>query len=148
MAGSASEAGARPAMSKTPARQRAAELEPIIRGLQQQGVTSLVEVAKALNQQGIPTHRGGAEWTPVNVARMLARTVSCAKATAVRVARSQARAAELQPVIAEIRASGITSLGGIARGLNEKGIPTAWGKGPWRPRQVKRVLDRLEVIEG
>jgi predicted flap endonuclease-1-like 5' DNA nuclease len=73
MAGSASEAGARPAMSKTPARQRAAELEPIIRSLEQQGVTSLVELAKALNDKGIPTQRRRAKWTPVDVARLRAR---------------------------------------------------------------------------
>jgi Recombinase len=70
------------------------------------------------------------------------KAVRAAKATAVRVARSQARAAELQPVIAEIRASGITSLGGIAKALNDKGIPTARG-GNWQAVRVQRVLERL-----
>ena len=66
-----------------------------------------------------------------------------AKATAARVARSQATAAELQPVLAELRASGITSLAEIARALNGRGIPTPRGEGPWQAKQVQRVLDRL-----
>ena len=73
MAGTTGEAGAGPAMTKTPARQRAADIGPIIKGLQQQGVTSLVQLAKALNERGIPTHRRKGEWTPVDVARLLAR---------------------------------------------------------------------------
>lgn len=107
MASYSGEAGARPAMTKTPARQRAAE------------------------------------WTPVDVVRLRAKAAGAAKATAVRVARAQARAAELRPVIEEIRASGITSLHGIAQALTERGIPTAWGKGPWQAKQVQRVLARL-----
>ena len=59
------------------------------------------------------------------------------------MARAQARAVELEPVIAELRASGITSLSGIARVLNARAIPTPRGEGPWQARQVKRVLDRL-----
>ena len=66
-----------------------------------------------------------------------------AKARAARMARAQARAVELEPVIAELRASGITSLSGIARVLNARAIPTPRGEGPWQARQVKRVLDRL-----
>jgi hypothetical protein len=49
----------------------------------------------------------------------------------------------LAPVIAELRASGVTSLRGIAAALNERGIPTVAGSGRWRHVQVGRLLARL-----
>ena len=50
--------------------------------------------------------------------------------------RTASRAADLAPVIAELQASGATSLRAIAAGLNAKGIAT--------PRvEVRRVLERL-----
>lgn len=62
--------------------------------------------------------------------------------TAARIALSHSQAMDLAPVIAELRASGVSSLSALARGLNERGIPTARG-GAWSPMQVSRVLDRL-----
>src|SRR3954451_23659374 len=56
---------------------------------------------------------------------------------------SEAPAADLAPVIAELQATGVTSLGGLARGLSERGIPTARGSTKWTPVQVSRVLARL-----
>ena len=51
-------------------------------------------------------------------------------------ARADARAANVAPIIAELQASGATSLRAIAAGLNAKGIAT--------PRvEVRRVLERL-----
>src|SRR5829696_2596548 len=44
-----------------------------------------------------------------------------------RHAASEARATDLAPVVAELQAAGVTSLGGLARGLTERGIPTARG---------------------
>jgi DNA invertase Pin-like site-specific DNA recombinase len=55
--------------------------------------------------------------------------------------RAAQRAADLAPVIAEIKAGGATSLERIAAGLNERHIPTARG-GSWTATQVMRVLDR------
>jgi hypothetical protein len=65
---------------------------------------------------------------------------------AVEARRKQAdeRAAGVAPVIAELRAAGVTSLYGIARSLNERGVPTATGRGIWRVPQVRRVLARLQ----
>ena len=65
-----------------------------------------------------------------------------AAAADARLARSEARAAELAPVIGDLRSEGVTSLGGLARALTERGIPAARG-GAWSPMQVKRVLERL-----
>jgi hypothetical protein len=53
------------------------------------------------------------------------------------------RSANLAPVLAEIKASGITTLGGTARALNERNIPTARGQGSWQAVQVQRVLERI-----
>jgi hypothetical protein len=61
----------------------------------------------------------------------------------VRQARANERAADLAPVIAELRAAGITSLKGIAKALNERRVPTPLGNSHWHPMQVSRVLKRL-----
>ena len=57
--------------------------------------------------------------------------------------RAQAveRAQVLAPVMAEIKATGASSLREIAAGLNARGIQTAQGK-PWSAMQVKRVMER------
>ncbi|KQT85070.1 resolvase [Methylobacterium sp. Leaf465] len=61
---------------------------------------------------------------------------------ATRTAKSKARAVDLGPILVELRGAGIESLGGIARALNERGIPTARG-GLWSPMQVSRVVAKL-----
>jgi DNA invertase Pin-like site-specific DNA recombinase len=58
---------------------------------------------------------------------------------ALLAARARARANDIAPTIAEIRAEGVTSLQGIARALNERGIPAARA-GIWSATQVGRVL--------
>jgi hypothetical protein len=60
------------------------------------------------------------------------------------VARADARASQLAPIVAEIRASGVTSWYGIAMMLNKRGVPTATGRGIWEPGQVRRVMARLK----
>jgi hypothetical protein len=61
----------------------------------------------------------------------------------IRRARADQRMADLAPVIAELRAVGVTSLRGIAKALNERGIPTVAGSVHWYHTQVARVLARL-----
>ncbi|GJD50025.1 hypothetical protein OPKNFCMD_2761 [Methylobacterium crusticola] len=63
---------------------------------------------------------------------------------AVMRAKADSRAADLAPVLAEIRAGGARSLREIAAGLNGRCIPTAFG-GKWSAVQVRRVLARLEA---
>jgi DNA invertase Pin-like site-specific DNA recombinase len=48
------------------------------------------------------------------------------------------RAEDLAPIISELRARGITSLGAIAAGLNARGVPAARG-GKWTAIQVQRL---------
>jgi DNA invertase Pin-like site-specific DNA recombinase len=58
---------------------------------------------------------------------------------AVRQDRAKRRAADLAPIIADLRAKGVTTLRGIAAELNAREIPTAQG-GKWSAVQVQRVL--------
>ena len=52
------------------------------------------------------------------------------------------RAADVAPMIAELRARGSKSLRAIAAGLNARGIPTMRGDGQWSAVQVARVIER------
>ena len=61
--------------------------------------------------------------------------------------RTDARAADLAPIIKDLQAAGKTSLRAIAAGLNEAGIPTARG-GEWSSPQVMRILERLDPFRG
>ncbi len=63
--------------------------------------------------------------------------------TEARQRKAMERAADLAPVISELRKSGVTSLSGIAAALTERGIPTARGGSSWTAVQVGRVLARL-----
>jgi len=57
--------------------------------------------------------------------------------------RTEARLADLAPIIKELQEAGATSLRAIATGLNEQGIPTARGL-EWSSVQVMRILGRLD----
>ena len=60
---------------------------------------------------------------------------------------ADAFAAELAPVVAEIRAAGHTSLRGIAAELNARGIRTRRG-GRWHVSNVRNLLARLALQGG
>jgi DNA invertase Pin-like site-specific DNA recombinase len=57
--------------------------------------------------------------------------------------RANRRAADLAPLIQELRQTGATSLHALARALNAREIPTSRGRGRWGASQVRRVLARL-----
>ena len=77
---------------------------------------------------------------------MTSRNLDKARAAALeaRRKRADAWAANLAPIIAELQASGITSWYGIAKALNDRGIPTATGRGTWAIPQVRRLLARIK----
>ena len=52
------------------------------------------------------------------------------------------RAAEYAETVADIQSSGASSLGAIAREMNERGIVTPRG-GKWHPSSVRNLLQRL-----
>lgn len=57
--------------------------------------------------------------------------------------RADAHAHDLVTVIADIRATGVTSLSGIAKALNDRTIRTP-RNGTWHPTSVRNLLDRIE----
>jgi DNA invertase Pin-like site-specific DNA recombinase len=63
-----------------------------------------------------------------------------------RVEKAGNRAADLAPIIEELRAAGAASLRQIATGLNAKGIKAARG-GEWSAVQVQRVLERATITD-
>ena len=60
------------AAQRAGADQRAANVMPVVRGIQEAGVTSLNAIAQTLNARGIPTARGG-RWTHQGVKNLLDR---------------------------------------------------------------------------
>ncbi len=68
-----------------------------------------------------------------------------AAALAARKARAKARGADLAPIVQELQAKGITSLGALARALTAAGIPTARGSSTWSPMQVSRLLATISA---
>jgi len=54
-------------------------------------------------------------------------------------ARASKRAADLAPIIDELKAAAISTYQGIARALTERGIPTAKGARVWSATQVMRA---------
>jgi DNA invertase Pin-like site-specific DNA recombinase len=63
---------------------------------------------------------------------------------AVRTGRANSKAQDLAPIIDQLKAEGITTLGAIAKALTAQGIPTTTGKlSAWSAVQVSRVISRL-----
>ena len=54
----------------------------------------------------------------------------------------QAYKKDVMPIIKEIQASGVKTLQGIANGLSDRKVKTAFGKDKWYPSQVKNLLER------
>lgn len=91
------------------------------------------EALAAAKERGVKL--GGDRGTLTQDARDRGRNAGIAK----RQSKAGRRAADLAPIIADIRAAGASSLREIAAELNGKGISTARG-GKWSANQVSRVL--------
>ena len=85
---------------------------------------------------------GNPSLKPGNRAQALAAGRIAATVKAAKAARA---AADVAPVIAEIRAEGIASLGAVARALTARGIPSPSGRGGWHAATVARVIARAGV---
>jgi hypothetical protein len=66
----------------------------------------------------------------------------CAKARQAKSLAATARAADIAPVIDDIRTAGANSLRSIAKELNERGITAPRG-GVWSGAQVRAVMARM-----
>jgi hypothetical protein len=84
-------------------------------------------------------HRTDADGNPVSLS-----LDAIAKGREAIAQRANAKATDIAPAIRELQATGVTTLTGIAAGLNDLGIPTPRG-GHWQAVQVSRVLDRLNA---
>jgi DNA invertase Pin-like site-specific DNA recombinase len=71
----------------------------------------------------------------------------CAKARQARSASADARAADLAPVIEDIRAAGAISLSDLAKELNARDISAPRG-GQWSAAQVRLLVKRLHQSLG
>jgi len=137
--------------NKRPADIRARALASTLRELEAAGFKTRRALADELNRRGIPTALGG-RWHYTTVVRMLTRLglITLGKGgTNNRLAHKRAADARAKPLAAtvrKLRRVGIVSITGIARELNERGIPTARG-GKWRLTTVTRLLERLERLE-
>jgi hypothetical protein len=65
-----------------------------------------------------------------------------------KLVRADERALALASTIAEIRASGSTSLYAIGAALMRRGVPTAHGHCFWGATQVRNLLKRLDRLHG
>jgi DNA invertase Pin-like site-specific DNA recombinase len=66
-------------------------------------------------------------------------------AAAAKSAKAAERAADLLPLLAEVRAAGVGTLTGIAQALTTRGVPTPSGRGAWTPSTVMRLERRQEA---
>ncbi len=74
-------------------------------------------------------------------------TEAAALGRKVQTAEAEAFAANVLPIIASLRASGIRDLRGLASALNSRGVRTARG-GRWHVSNVKNLVDRLPARGG
>jgi len=79
---------------------------------------------------------------------MLGNRSNAAEAAALgrkmQTAEAEAFAANVLPIIAALRASGVRDLRGLAAALNSRGVRTARG-GRWHVSNVKNLVDRLRT---
>lgn len=57
--------------------------------------------------------------------------------------RTEARAADLAPMVAQLRAEGVTSATGLAKALTARSIPTSRGASIWTTTQASRLLAQV-----
>jgi len=69
------------------------------------------------------------------------RLEASALGAAANKANAECFAANTLPIIREIQASAVTTLRGVARALNARGVPSARGL-PWSPVAVSNILKR------
>jgi len=65
-------------------------------------------------------------------------------AAAIKAAQAETKAADLRPVITEIRAASVATLDGLAKALTARGVSSPSGGAVWHRSGVHRLLRRLE----
>ena len=62
------------------------------------------------------------------------------------IEEADAFAARMAPVLADLKAEGVTTVRALADELNRRSLPTARG-GAWHPMTVHRLLKRIEALD-
>jgi hypothetical protein len=62
--------------------------------------------------------------------------------------RADAYPARMEPILAELRAAGITSFKATAKELTRRGVPAPRGHAKWSATQARRVIERLARLRG
>jgi DNA invertase Pin-like site-specific DNA recombinase len=70
-----------------------------------------------------------------------------AKARAARALKATEQARSIAPIIDRVDPDRTASLRGIARALNDEGVPTPSGEGKWTAATVSRLRERLERVD-
>jgi DNA invertase Pin-like site-specific DNA recombinase len=86
--------------------------------------------------------RGTVLGTPANLTNF---ELGIRNSAEIRKAAAQRRAEDLQPVIGELKKTGISSASAIARELSARSIPAPRG-GAWRATQVQRLMRTLSAL--
>ena len=68
-----------------------------------------------------------------------------ARVRAARTLKANEQARSIAPIIERLDPDQTTSLRGLARALNEEGVPTPSGEGTWTAATVARLRQRLEL---
>ena len=140
------------------ANERAAVLRPVLEAICAVGQPSMELIALALNDRGITASRGG-PWNEDKVRKLLRRLTKLPKlvlmgrtnhvglrnSLTVRMAKADAHAANIRPIIDKLRLSGTPTLRQIAEALNARGITAPRG-GRWRDTQIRNLLLRLDRL--
>jgi hypothetical protein len=140
---------------------RAQAALPVIVELRRAGIVSLVALATELTRRQWRTPGGKTRWYAMTVKRVLDherkecapppangdvpwRAEAVAASVRVRQQKANEFARKMSPIIAAIRADGITSTHGIAAELNRRGILTREGK-QWYGASVGYALHRSDA---
>lgn len=108
--------------------------------ISQRTKAALQATKRKIAEQGSHTTQHGTVITKLgNPSPVLSAAI--ARQQAVR--RAEETALSVSPFIDQIKASGITTLAGIASALNARGVKTPRGS-RWNPSQVSRVLRRIQ----
>ena len=104
--------------------------------------SSSVRARSALDQRGGEGLRLATWYSAADILRPRTGSLGSPVVGPHQPARRRQRAADLAPILAELRAQGITTQNGIAAALNARGVPTARG-GAWSHVQVGRLLEAV-----
>ncbi len=138
---------------------------PLIREMQETGLSDIASITRALNRRRIPTLYGRGPWRECVVTALVRRAdpasalvregrhleqarAQLAALHASTAAQADARALALMPTIDAIRSEGVTSWKAMARALEARGVPTARNRLRWSDSALKKMVLRGERLRG